>query len=102
MSNNNNNFNDVPSILKDQEFPVDCEKFGLGLAWTPVAGREIDLDVQALAFDKNGKPMDAVYYNNMKAFRGGLTHSGDETSGEKGGFDEIVWVKFSIALGERR
>eukprot|EP00929_Paragymnodinium_shiwhaense_P025021 TRINITY_DN15232_c0_g1_i28.p1 TRINITY_DN15232_c0_g1~~TRINITY_DN15232_c0_g1_i28.p1 ORF type:complete len:390 (+),score=73.64 TRINITY_DN15232_c0_g1_i28:84-1253(+) len=95
MSNNNNNFNDVPSILKDQEFPVDCEKFGLGLAWTPVAGREIDLDVQALAFDKNGKPMDAVYYNNMKAFRGGLTHSGDETSGEKGGFDEIVWVKFS-------
>jgi len=38
--------------------------------------------------------VDAVYYNNMKALGGGLTHSGDETTGEKAGLDEAIWVNF--------
>lgn len=52
------------------------------------------MDVQAVAFSTEGRLLDAVYYNNMKAFRGGMTHSGDEKTGEKRGFDECIWVNF--------
>lgn len=38
--------------------------------------------------------LNAVYYNNMKAFKGGMTHSGDEVTGEKTGHDEVVWINF--------
>merc|ERR1712183_751889 len=39
-----------------------------------------------------GKLLDAVYYNNLKCCGKGLTHSSDEVTGEKSGFDEIVWA----------
>lgn len=33
--------------------------------------------------DQKGSIIDAVYYNNMKALRGSITHSGDEQTGRK-------------------
>ena len=42
--------------------------------------------------DDKGSIIDAVYYNNMKGLKGSITHSGDEQTGKKAGFDEIVWV----------
>merc|ERR1712192_72514 len=59
-------------------------------------GKKLDLDLQAIAFDTSGKLMDAVYYNNMKALKKALTHSGDETGGEKGGYDEVIWANLRL------
>jgi len=54
----------------------------------------VDVDLQAVAFDTSGKLLDAVYYNNLKAFGKGLTHSSDELTGDKDGIDEAVWADF--------
>eukprot|EP00928_Gymnodinium_smaydae_P061325 TRINITY_DN45427_c0_g1_i1.p1 TRINITY_DN45427_c0_g1~~TRINITY_DN45427_c0_g1_i1.p1 ORF type:complete len:383 (-),score=57.00 TRINITY_DN45427_c0_g1_i1:28-1176(-) len=73
---------------------VSCQRFGVALSWDHVA-TSVDVDLQAVAISNEGKVMDAVYYNNMKAFRGGMTHSGDELTGEKSGFDETIWINFA-------
>jgi len=72
--------------------PVQGSKFGVALSWDPNGVTPVDLDLQAVAFSKTGKLMDAVYYNNLKALGRGLTHSGDEMTGAKKGFDECIWV----------
>mmetsp|Transcript_34638 Transcript_34638/g.99536 ORF Transcript_34638/g.99536 Transcript_34638/m.99536 type:complete len:414 (+) Transcript_34638:107-1348(+) len=82
------------NLSKQENFPVRCTKFGIALSWDRNTRRskDLDLDLQAVAFDSSGKLLDAVYYNNLKALGKGLTHSGDEATGEKCGFDEVVWV----------
>jgi len=72
---------------------VRCSRLGLGLSWDR-GGCSVDADLQGVAFSATGQLVDAVYYNNMKALGGGLTHSGDETTGEKAGLDEAIWVNF--------
>mmetsp|Transcript_8588 Transcript_8588/g.22178 ORF Transcript_8588/g.22178 Transcript_8588/m.22178 type:complete len:386 (-) Transcript_8588:137-1294(-) len=79
-------------LEREAEFPVEGSRFGIGLSWDANPSGRIDLDLQAVAFDSSGKLVDAVYFNNLKALGKGLTHSGDETTGEKGGFDEVVWA----------
>mmetsp|Transcript_103137 Transcript_103137/g.267052 ORF Transcript_103137/g.267052 Transcript_103137/m.267052 type:complete len:383 (-) Transcript_103137:102-1250(-) len=74
------------------DFPITCPRLGFALSWDRCS---TDVDLQAIAFSSTGKLMNAVYYNNMKAFKGGMTHSGDEVTGEKAGYDEVVWVNFS-------
>lgn len=80
------------TVQPNQDVSVSCSNFGVALSWDHDRGRTIDLDLQAIAFDSSGKLLDAVYYNNLKALGRGLTHSGDETTGAKCGFDEAVWV----------
>jgi len=60
----------------------------------------VDLDLQGIAFSNAGKLIDAVYFNNLKALRGALTHSGDEITGAKQGFDEMIWVHFPRLAAE--
>jgi len=86
------------NVVGGQDFPVAGQKFGIGLSWDAAGGgygsggKKLDLDLQAIAFDTSGKLMDAVYYNSMKALGKALTHSGDEQTGDKGGYDEIIWA----------
>jgi len=47
--------------------------------------------LQAVVVDNKGVIIDAVYYNNLKALKA-ITHSGDETTGERAGIDEVIWV----------
>eukprot|EP00930_Biecheleria_cincta_P056865 TRINITY_DN42893_c0_g1_i1.p1 TRINITY_DN42893_c0_g1~~TRINITY_DN42893_c0_g1_i1.p1 ORF type:complete len:446 (-),score=77.19 TRINITY_DN42893_c0_g1_i1:80-1417(-) len=89
----------LPKMVESSEpdatiFPVKCPKFGVALSWDHSPGKTVDIDLQAVAFDSMGKVMDAVYYNNLKALGRGLTHSSDETTGAKAGYDEIIWVEF--------
>lgn len=88
-------------LQKREDFKVACTKFGIALSWDrkPVRGRDVDLDLQAVVFDSSGKLLDAVYYNNLKACGRALTHSGDETTGERGGHDEAVWVQLGALPG---
>jgi len=67
----------------------------MALSWDRAGSRALDLDLQALAFDSHGKLLDAVYYNNLKGLGRGITHSGDELTGDKANFDEVVWVNLA-------
>jgi len=73
---------------------ISCARFGLAISWDHQAEKQVDLDLQGVAFDRTGKLLDAVFYNNMKALGRGMTHSGDERTGSKAGLDEAVWVHF--------
>jgi tellurium resistance protein TerZ len=48
----------------------------------------VDLDVSAVLFDGNGKQVEAVFFSNLAA--AGLTHSGDNLTGEGPGDDERI------------
>jgi tellurium resistance protein TerZ len=74
------------------QFQLPKSKYGVAISYDPPSdGRALDIDLQAVVVDERGHVIDAVYYNNLKALKS-ITHSGDETTGEKTGFDEIIWV----------
>jgi len=68
-------------------------RYGIALSWDKVRN-PVDLDLQAVVVDDRGNIIDAVYYNRLQAMDKGLTHSGDELSGDVEGFDECIWVNF--------
>lgn len=84
----------MSGLRRNQESPFGGSRCGVALSWDR-GSKVFDLDLQAIAFNNAGKPMDAVYYNNLKALGKGLTHSGDEVTGAKQGFDEVVWVNLA-------
>eukprot|EP00913_Durusdinium_trenchii_P034185 g31993.t1 len=48
-----------------------------------------------LTNDANLWIVDAVYYNNLVALNGAVSHSGDEVTGQASDFDEMVWAVFA-------
>merc|ERR1711920_279553 len=56
-------------------------------------GDGVDLDVSAVLFDGNGRQTEAVFFGNLSA--AGLTHSGDNLTGEGGGDDERIAVNLT-------
>jgi len=54
----------------------------------------VDVDLQAIIVDVDGRIIDAAYYNNMKACGKAVTHSGDEV-GDRGRSSEEVRVSLS-------
>lgn len=80
---------DIP-ITESLDARADLE---LGLAWDfEKRGPKIDLDCSALIFSEAGLLLDAVFYNNLEGCGGALKHSGDETTGKTGGFDETIHI----------
>lgn len=75
-----------------EDFPLPAPRYGFGISWDAAPGRpKVDLDLQCVVIDEGGAIIDCAYYNNLKAVRC-ITHSGDESTGEKDGIDELVWV----------
>jgi tellurium resistance protein TerZ len=70
--------------------PLSKGRYSLGLAWDR-GTHSIDVDLQAVIVNAKGCIIDAVYYNKLTALNA-ITHSGDEQTGEKVGFDEMVLV----------
>jgi len=65
----------------------------MGLGWDPAAaGKKIDLDASAIAFDANGAKLEVVWFMHLKEFRGALWHTGDNVSGQGEGDDEQIRV----------
>ena len=63
-----------------------------GFSWEFYGGKKIDLDASAVFFDNLGQVKEAVFYNNLTAFDGGVVHSGESLDGEGEGFDESISV----------
>lgn len=40
-------------------------------------GSDVDIDISGVCYSGSGELVDAVYYNNLSVFNGGLVHSGD-------------------------
>eukprot|EP00928_Gymnodinium_smaydae_P087523 TRINITY_DN71782_c0_g1_i1.p1 TRINITY_DN71782_c0_g1~~TRINITY_DN71782_c0_g1_i1.p1 ORF type:complete len:708 (+),score=156.54 TRINITY_DN71782_c0_g1_i1:114-2126(+) len=72
------------------DLPSEQKRLKVGLGWDTDNGR-VDLDVAAVTFDASGqKELNAVYFKNPRA--PGLSHSGDNITGEGDGDDEIIDV----------
>ena len=52
----------------------------------------MDLDVQAVLFDRMGVLRDAAFYNNVSAANGAIQHSGDNRTGDRMGDDEAIAI----------
>ncbi|CAJ1339781.1 unnamed protein product, partial [Effrenium voratum] len=86
-------------------------RYGVAITWDPVDfSKPVDLDLQAIIIDRRGYidaknlelpysdelcEVDAVYYNNLVALNGAVSHSGDEVTGQASDFDEMVWAVFA-------
>ena len=65
----------------------------IGLGWDPAeAGKKVDLDASAIAFDATGKKLEIVWFMHLKQFRGALVHTGDNLTGQGEGDDEQIRV----------
>ena len=70
----------------------------VGLGWDIKqydSGADYDLDASVFLLDSSGKcahDSDFIFYNNLSA--GGVTHSGDNRTGEGDGDDEAVTIEF--------
>mmetsp|Transcript_10021 Transcript_10021/g.22483 ORF Transcript_10021/g.22483 Transcript_10021/m.22483 type:complete len:440 (+) Transcript_10021:65-1384(+) len=59
------------------------------LGWD-VSGEGVDLDVSAVCFAKDGRDVGAVFFGNTEEW--GISHSGDNLTGEGAGDDEVIFV----------
>jgi len=67
----------------------------VGLNWD-FGTAEVDVDVSAVTIDGNANVLEAVYYNQLQAHQGALKHSGDKESGDKKGYEEMIYMDLDI------
>jgi len=91
----------IPNCPKRQKVAFAMEKGGIldmpqtmdaitvGLGWDTDAG-EVDLDVSAVLLDQNCQQVTTVFFGNLEAPEHGVTHTGDNLTGEGGGDDEQI------------
>eukprot|EP00931_Biecheleriopsis_adriatica_P094633 TRINITY_DN6825_c0_g1_i1.p1 TRINITY_DN6825_c0_g1~~TRINITY_DN6825_c0_g1_i1.p1 ORF type:complete len:510 (+),score=107.63 TRINITY_DN6825_c0_g1_i1:35-1531(+) len=77
-----------------EEYPLTKQRYGFGVSWTTLHGRQVDIDLQCVVVNNAGTIIDCAYYNNLKAVRA-ITHSGDETDGKPDHINEMVWVNMN-------
>jgi len=68
----------------------------LGLGWEFKKGKKIDLDASVLAFAKDGRLIDTVYFNNRTGCNGAIVHNGDSRSGAGTDDDEVISLNLDI------
>ncbi|WP_042400816.1 TerD family protein [Streptacidiphilus carbonis] len=72
----------------------------VGLGWDArtTTGADFDLDASAILTSETGKVVsdkDFVFYNNLKSADGSVEHTGDNTTGEGEGDDEVIKVNLA-------
>ncbi len=73
----------------------------IGLGWDINrydGGQDFDLDACVFLLGANGKVLkdeDFIFYNNLSARDGAVTHTGDNRTGEGDGDDETILIDFS-------
>lgn len=77
----------------------------VGLGWdaNSFSGGEFDLDASVIMLKADGKALsDAhfVFFNNLTSPDGSVTHTGDNTTGEGDGDDELIKVSLGVVPPE--
>ena len=73
----------------------------IGLGWDTNqydGSADFDLDASAFMLGKNGKVRkdeDFIFYGNLQSEDGGVTHTGDNRTGDGEGDDEVIYLDFS-------
>ncbi|MCK8058239.1 MULTISPECIES: TerD family protein [unclassified Fusibacter] len=93
------------SLVKGQKIDLtkgnNLNKAVIGLGWDTNkydGASDFDLDASAFLLDANGKAQndyDFLFYNNLAHPSGGVTHTGDNRTGEGEGDDEQIKLEFS-------
>ncbi|WP_095204686.1 TerD family protein [Mesorhizobium carmichaelinearum] len=84
------------NISLSKEVP-SLSKISVGLGWDPKVtdGRDFDLDASAFILNTSGRTLSDkhfVFYNNLKSPDGAVVHTGDNTTGQGDGDDEVLTV----------
>ncbi|GGY81351.1 TerD family protein [Pseudoduganella plicata] len=96
------------NLTKGQKISLDKEagstltRVVMGLGWDAVKtkgflgfgskGADVDLDASCVLFDESNKPLDVVWFRQLKSRDGSVSHSGDNRTGAGDGDDEQISV----------
>ncbi|WP_339485636.1 TerD family protein [Pseudomonas sp. EL_65y_Pfl2_R95] len=90
------------TISLEKTAGTGLSKVSLGLGWDAAksgffgkllgSGGEIDLDASCILLDSELKPVDLVWFRQLKSNDGSIQHSGDNRTGEGDGDDESINV----------
>lgn len=96
------------SLVKGQKISLSKEAGGgglskvvMGLGWDAVKkkgflgfgrSQDIDLDASCALFDAQKKPVDVVWFRQLRSRDGSIVHTGDNLTGEGEGDDEQIIV----------
>lgn len=92
-------------ISLDKEAGVALSKITMGLGWDAVKSKgflgfgskteTVDLDASCVLFDESNKPVDFVWFRQLKSRDGSIVHTGDNRTGAGDGDDEQINVDLS-------
>ncbi|WLI89824.1 TerD family protein [Massilia sp. R2A-15] len=104
------------NLQKGQKISLDKEAGGtlsrvvMGLGWDAIKKgglfgfgartESVDLDASCLMFDEGGRPVDAVWFRQLKSQDGSIVHTGDNRTGAGDGDDEQIIVDLSRVPGQ--
>jgi len=73
------------------DLPQDLGRVTVGLGWDVDDGA-CDVDVSAVLLDGAGRDLEAVFFGRLESVEHGITHTGDNLTGEGDGDDEQIVV----------
>lgn len=62
--------------------------------WDALAGTDIDIDITAIVIGNDNKPCGLCYYGDLN-YKDAIIHSGDERTGSKADWDEVITLDAS-------
>jgi tellurium resistance protein TerZ len=99
------------NLQKGQKISLDKEAGGslsrvvMGLGWDAIKKKglfgfgakteSVDLDASCVMFDEANRPMDIVWFRQLKSLDGSIVHTGDNRTGAGEGDDEQIVVDLS-------
>ncbi|WP_036172973.1 TerD family protein [Massilia sp. 9096] len=100
------------NLTKGQKISLEKEAGGalsrvtMGLGWDVAQkrgflgfgggkGDSIDLDASCVLFDDSNRPVDVVWFRQLKSRDGSITHTGDNRTGAGDGDDEQIVVELN-------
>ncbi len=93
-------------ISLDKEAGVALSKITMGLGWDAIKSKgflgfgskteSVDLDASCVLFDESNKPVDFVWFRQLKSRDGSVVHTGDNRTGAGDGDDEQINVDLSV------
>ncbi len=99
------------NLQKGQKISLDKEAGGaltrvvMGLGWDAIKSKgifgfgakteSVDLDASCVMFDESNRPLDIVWFRQLKSRDGSIVHTGDNRTGAGDGDDEQIIVDLS-------
>ena len=99
------------NLQKGQKISLDKEAGGaltrvvMGLGWDAIKSKgifgfgakteSVDLDASCVMFDEANRPLDIVWFRQLKSRDGSIVHTGDNRTGAGDGDDEQIIVDLS-------